>query len=96
MSREIASGAAIANLICGRLPPSIHKSNNPFIRHFPSSRRKDAIEPGGIIRYLRVAEIKGVGCERVGLERLPVRAEKIGAGFDRDSLAAGPIDIETE
>ncbi len=59
-------------------------------------RRAEAVEPVGIIRPLRIAEIGRVGRKRVGLNRLPIGIGQIRAGFHHYRLPAGPIDVETE
>lgn len=58
------------------------------------SRRTEAVEASGMIRPLRIAEIRRAGRERVRLHRLPV--DKVRAGLDYDGNVCGPRNCETE
>ena len=56
--------------------------------------RAEAVEAVGMIRPLRVAEIRRAAGERVGLHRLPIK--EIRAGFHHHRLPAGPVKIKSK
>ena len=64
--------------------------------HQPRSQRAQAIETGGMIRPLRIAEVGRAIGERVGSHRRPDGLGKIRAGFYHDNPAARPVDAEPE
>ena len=59
-------------------------------------RRADAIETGGIIRPLRIAEITRVAGGSVGCYRRPDGIGQVRTGFNHHQLTAGPVDVEAK
>ena len=51
-----------------------------------------AIEAAGMLRPLRVAERGRAGGNRVGLQRLPIGLEEVGASFHHHGLSVGPLN----
>ena len=63
---------------------------------FPVSRPTEAVEAGGMIRPLRIAEIHRVGGERVGLQRSPDGIGQIRASIHGHVHTACPTDVESK
>ena len=61
---------------------------------FRASRRAEAVETGGIIRPLGIAEIGRAAGEGVGSHRRPGGIGQVRAGFHHDDHVAGPGDDE--
>src|SRR5438477_12464665 len=58
--------------------------------------RAEAVETGGIIRPLRIAEIGRAAGERVGGHRRPDGMAQVRAGFHHHGIIGCPGDDETE
>src|ERR1039458_7516494 len=61
-----------------------------------ASRPAEAVVTTSIIGPLGIAEIGRAGGEGVGCHRRPGRVGEIGASFDHDGHAAGPVDVKPE
>ena len=59
-------------------------------------RRTEAVETGGIIRPLWIAEMGRTAGQRVGCQHRPDRIYQIRAGFNYDDQIVGPGDREPE
>src|ERR1039458_1173135 len=62
----------------------------------PPLRRAETVKTAGIVRPLRIAEIKRTTDEGVCSNRSPSGVSQISAGFHYHRLPAGPVDIEAE
>ena len=61
-----------------------------------TSRRANAVETGGIIRPLGIAEIGRAAGEGVGSHRRPDGVGEVRAGFHYDRSVVGPVDVESK
>ena len=75
------------------LPVAVHRSVLCAVRFL---WRADAVEAGGMIRPLGIAEIGGLVRKSIRLHRHPGGIDQVRAGFHYDGNVGCPGDDETE